>query len=61
MFSTMLFSTGLTVGTITATLGHQLGYLSDTQFSVIVTVVILSAVVPTLIAKRFLPPNYEGE
>ena len=55
MFSTMLFSTGLTVGTITATLGHQLGYLSDSQFSIIVTVVILSAVVPTLIAKRFIP------
>lgn len=55
MFSTMLFSTGLTVGTITATLGHQLGYLSDVQFSIIVTVVVLSAVVPTLIAKRFIP------
>lgn len=55
MFSTMLFSTGLTVGTITATLGHQLGYLSDTQFSIIATVVILSAVVPTLIAKKFVP------
>lgn len=55
MFSTMLFSTGLTVGTITATLGHQLGYLSDVQFSVVITVVILSAVVPTLIAKRFIP------
>ena len=55
MFSTMLFSTGLTVGTITATLGHQLGYLSDAQFSIIVTAVILSAVVPTLIAKRFVP------
>jgi len=55
VFATMLFSTGLTVGTITATLGHQLGYLSDSQFSVIVTVVILSAIVPTLIAKRFVP------
>jgi glutathione-regulated potassium-efflux system ancillary protein KefC len=55
MFSTMLFSTGLTVGTITATLAHQLQYLSDTQFSIVVTAVILSAVVPTLIAKRFVP------
>jgi Kef-type K+ transport system membrane component KefB len=55
MFSTMLFSTGLTVGTIVATLGHTLGYLSDTQFSIIVTTVILSAVVPTLIAKRSVP------
>lgn len=55
VFSTMLFSTGLTVGTITATLGEQLGYFSATQFSIIVSVVIMSAVVPTLIAKRFVP------
>ena len=55
VFSTMLFSTGLTVGTITATLGRDLGFLSDTQFSIVVTTVILSAVVPTLIAKRFIP------
>lgn len=55
MFSTMLFSTGLTVGTIVATLGRDLGFLSDTQFSIVVTTVILSAVVPTLIAKRFIP------
>jgi Kef-type K+ transport system membrane component KefB len=55
VFSTMLFSTGLTVGTITATLGEQLGYISATQFSIIVSVVIMSAVVPTLIAKRFVP------
>ncbi len=38
IFSTMLFSTGLTVGTIVATLGNQLGYLSNSQFSIIVTV-----------------------
>jgi len=55
MFATMLFSTGLTVGTIVATLGLNLGFLSQTQFSVVVTAVILSAVVPTLIAKRFIP------
>jgi regulator of extracellular matrix RemA (YlzA/DUF370 family) len=36
-------------------LGHDLGFLSDSQFSVVVVSVILSAVVPTLIAKRFVP------
>jgi len=55
IFSTMLLSTGLTVGTITATLGRDLGFLDQTQFSIAVTAVILSAVVPTLIAKRFVP------
>ena len=55
MFSTMLLSTGLTVGTITATLGRDLGYLDQTQFSIVVIAVILSAIVPTLIAKKFVP------
>ena len=55
MFSTMLLSTGLTVGTITATLGRDLGFLDQTQFSVAVITVILSAIVPTLIAKKFVP------
>lgn len=55
IFSTMLLSTGLTVGTITATLGRDLGFLNQTQFSVAVTAVILSAIVPTIIAKRFVP------
>jgi Kef-type K+ transport system membrane component KefB len=55
VFSTLLFSTGLTVGTITATLGRDLGFLSNIQFSIIVMAVILSAIVPTLIAKSFVP------
>ncbi len=55
IFSTMLLSTGLTVGTITATLRKDLGFLDQTQFSIAIIAVILSAVVPTLIAKRFVP------
>ncbi len=56
-FSTLLFSTGLTVGTITATIGRDLGFLTQEQFSITVIAVILSAVVPTIIAKRFVPKN----
>jgi len=55
IFSTLLFSTGLTVGTITATLGLELGLLNESQFSVVVFSVILSAVVPTIIARKYLP------
>jgi Kef-type K+ transport system membrane component KefB len=55
MFSTMLFSTGLTVGTIIATLGRDLGFFSNLQFSIVLVTVILSAVIPTLIARRFMP------
>jgi regulator of extracellular matrix RemA (YlzA/DUF370 family) len=51
----MLFSTGLTIGTITATLGRDLGLLNQTQFSVTVVTVILSAIIPSIIAKRFVP------
>lgn len=58
-FSTLMLSTGLTVGTITATLGRDLGFLDQTQFSVVVITVILSAVIPTLIAKRFVPGKAE--
>ncbi|MEM2760342.1 MAG: cation:proton antiporter [Nitrososphaerales archaeon] len=54
-FSTLLFSTGLTIGTITATIGRDLGFLNQEQFSVTLIAVVLSAVVPTLIAKGFVP------
>lgn len=54
-FSTLLFSTGLTVGTITATVARDMGVLNQDQFTVTITAVILSAVVPTIIAKRFVP------
>jgi hypothetical protein len=56
----MLLSTGLTVGTITATLGRDLGFLDQTQFSIALTAVIMSAVVPTLIAKRFVPTRTQN-
>jgi glutathione-regulated potassium-efflux system ancillary protein KefC len=54
-FSTLLFSTGLTVGTITATVARNMGVLNQGQFTITITTVILSAVVPTIIAKRFVP------
>jgi glutathione-regulated potassium-efflux system ancillary protein KefC len=61
MFATMLLSTGLTVGTITATLGRDLGFLDQTQFSVVVITVILSAIIPTLISKKFVPTRSGAE
>lgn len=54
-FSTLLFSTGLTIGTITATVARDIGALNQDQFTVTLTAVILSAIVPTIIAKRFVP------
>jgi hypothetical protein len=56
-------STGLTFGTISSLYGLTAGIIDRTQFSLLVTVVVLSAVVPTAVAERwFLPePSEERE
>jgi Kef-type K+ transport system membrane component KefB len=56
-YTTFLMSTGLTFGTISSLYGLNAGIIDQSQFSVLVTVVILSAVVPTLIAQRFFEPE----
>jgi Kef-type K+ transport system membrane component KefB len=58
-FTTLLMSTGLTFGTITSLYGLQSGIIDQTQFSLLITVVVLSAIVPTAIAQRFFQPNPE--
>ncbi len=55
-FTTLLMSTGLTFGTISASYGYTAGIIDRTQFSVLVTVVVLTAVLPTAIAQRFFSP-----
>ena len=55
-YTTLLMSTGLTFGTIASLYGLNAGILDRTQFSVLVTVVIVSAVVPTAIAQRLFTP-----
>jgi Kef-type K+ transport system membrane component KefB len=57
MFTTLLMSTGLTFGTISSLYGFRAGIFGQAQFSVIVTVVVLSAVVPTLIAQWWFQPR----
>jgi len=63
-YATLLMSTGLTFGTISTTYGLSAGIITKDQFSVLLAVVILTAVVPTLIAQRFfepaLPPKEAG-
>jgi Kef-type K+ transport system membrane component KefB len=56
-FTTLLMSTGLTFGTITSLYGLQAGIIDRTQFSLLVTVVVLSAIIPTAIAQRFFTPT----
>jgi Kef-type K+ transport system membrane component KefB len=60
-FTTLLTSTGLTFGTISSLYGLNAGIIDKTQFSLLVTVVVLSAVVPTAIAERWFLPDAERE
>jgi len=60
-FTTLLMSTGLTFGTITSLYGLQSGIIDRTQFSLLITVVVLSAIVPTAIAQHFFQPRTQGE
>lgn len=55
-YTTLLMSTGLTFGTISSLYGLNSGIIDRTQFSVLITVVILSAILPTAIAQRFFSP-----
>ncbi|HVM49220.1 MAG TPA: cation:proton antiporter [Candidatus Acidoferrum sp.] len=56
-YTTLLMSTGLTFGTISALFGLQNKIIDQRQYSILVTVVILSAFVPTLIAQKFFEPS----
>ena len=49
-------ATGLTFGSIAALFGLTHHLISQTQYTELVTVVILSAFVPTLIAQQFFRP-----
>lgn len=60
-FTTLLMSTGLTFGTISSLYGLNAGIIDKTQFSLLVTVVVLSAVLPTAIAERWFLPDAERE
>ena len=54
-------STGLTFGTITSLYGLNAGIIDRTQFSLLVAVVVLSAIVPTAVAQRFFHPHAEQD
>ena len=59
-YTTLLMATGLTFGTISALFGLNNGYIDQSQYTVLVTVVILSAIVPTLIAEKFFRPDVDA-
>jgi len=57
-YTTLLMSTGLTFGTISALFGLSHEVIDQVQYSYLVAAVIGSAVVPTLIANAFFLPRH---
>ncbi len=56
-YTTLLMSTGLTFGSISALYGLTHGIITQVQYTVLVTVVIGSAVIPTFIAQTWFLPK----
>ncbi|MGQ9688071.1 MAG: cation:proton antiporter [Desulfobaccales bacterium] len=59
-YTTLLMATGLTFGSISALYGLTYGYIDQAQYSILVTVVIASAVIPTVIAQLWFQPREVG-
>jgi hypothetical protein len=53
-------STGLTFGTISALFGLNNKIIDQTQYTILVTAVIGSAVVPTIIAQTWFQPVFKA-
>jgi Kef-type K+ transport system membrane component KefB len=56
-YTTCMMSTGLTFGSISALYGLNYGYVTQAQYSLLVTAVIGSAVIPTVIGQIWFYPH----
>ena len=61
MYTTLLMSTGLTFGTIASLFGFNAGYIDQVQYSVLIGVVVSSAVIPTFIAQKWFLPRHSED
>jgi Kef-type K+ transport system membrane component KefB len=61
IYTTLLMSTGLTFGTIASVFGLSTGYIDRTQYSVLLGVVLASAVIPTFIAQKWFMPVHSED
>jgi Kef-type K+ transport system membrane component KefB len=59
MYTTLMMSTGLTFGSISALLGLTNHIIDRGQYTILVTAVIGSVVVPTLIAQKWFQPEFK--
>ncbi len=60
-YLTLMMATGLTFGTISSLYGLTHHYITQAQYTALVTVVILTAIVPTAIAQALFKPGEEPE
>jgi Kef-type K+ transport system membrane component KefB len=60
MYTTLLMSTGLTFGTISALFGLTNHIIDQSQYTILVTAVIGSAIIPTLIAQTWFQPDFKA-
>jgi Kef-type K+ transport system membrane component KefB len=58
LYYTLMMSTGLTFGTISALFGLSHGIIDQSQYSYIVATVIGSAVIPTMFANAWFMPRH---
>ena len=61
MYFTLLMSTGLTFGTIASLFGLNAGYIDQVQYSVLIGVVVSSAIIPTFVATKWFLPRHSEE
>ena len=61
IYTTLLMSTGLTFGTIASVFGLNTGYIDLSQYSVLLGVVLPSAVIPTFVAQRWFMPVHSED
>ena len=61
VYVTLLMSTGLTFGTITSVFGLTAGYITQVQYSLLIGVVVSTAVIPTFIAQKWFMPVHSED
>lgn len=61
MYTTLLMSTGLTFGTISSLYGLNAGFINQVQYSVLIGVVVASAIIPTFIAQKWFMPAHSED
>lgn len=61
VYTTLLMSTGLTFGTIASVFGLNSGLINQVQYSVLIGVVVASAVIPTFVAQKWFMPLHSED